>query len=325
MPRLDSAAAVVLRSASGGPELLRFLVRTVAPLLLGGRDQAMLAELCLALARDLGAAAAPCVQALCRPGTTLSLWGLPAAPPGDWHLLDGRRLRRLPAPVDGTLVLDGRVPPDAMLLPPGEAALPLRFAPLDAGLPAMRGLLADALAAPRPHRAVAALLRQSARLPSATALLREVQLMAPRRPSRAVNPVEPVGAAIELALADRGGGLFLRGWVRDPLGMVLGMELRSGIVRRELPLAALHRVARPDLSELFDKAAFGGGGPTPGFLAHLPEADHPAVAQWRLALRLGSGEALELTAPPAEFRPAAARDLVLRAIAPGALRPGLLA
>src|SRR3954453_2144704 len=120
MPRLDSAEAVVLRSASGRPELLRFLVRTVAPLLLGGRDQAMLAALCLALARDLGAAAAPGVQALCRPGTTLSLWGLSAAPPGDWHLLDGRRLRRLPAPVDGTLVLDGRVPPDAMLLPPGE-------------------------------------------------------------------------------------------------------------------------------------------------------------------------------------------------------------
>jgi GT2 family glycosyltransferase len=149
--------------------------------------------------------------------------------------------------------------------------------------------------------------------------------MAPRRPSRAVNPTEPIGAAIELALADRGGGLFLRGWVRDPLGMVLGMELRSGIVRRELPLAALQRVTRPDLSELFDKAAFGGGGPTPGFLAHLPDADHPAVAQWRLALRLGSGEAVELTAPPAEFRPAVARDLVLQAVAPGALRPGLLA
>ena len=116
--------------------------------------KANFAELCLALARDLCADAAPGVQALCRPGSTLSLWSLPAAAPGDWHLLDGRRLRRLPPPVDDTLVLDGRVPPDAMLLPPGPAALPLRFAPLDAELPAMRGLLAGALTSPRRARTV---------------------------------------------------------------------------------------------------------------------------------------------------------------------------
>ena len=106
--------------------------------------------------------------------------------------------------------------------------------------------------------------------------------------------------------------------------MVSGLELRSPFGRRVVPTEALHRVARPDLVKGFAKAAYGAGAPTPGFIAHLPEADHPAVAQWRLNLRMASGEAIELVAPPSRLEPAAARDLVLRAVGPVAMRPGLL-
>jgi GT2 family glycosyltransferase len=106
--------------------------------------------------------------------------------------------------------------------------------------------------------------------------------------------------------------------------MLTGIELRCALARRAVPTSALHRIARPDLADSFAKAAFGHGGPTPGFVAHLPDADHPAVAQWRLGLKLGSGEAIELTAPPARLAPGMARDLVLRAVSAAALRSEVL-
>jgi GT2 family glycosyltransferase len=157
------------------------------------------------------------------------------------------------------------------------------------------------------------------------ALLREAQLMEPARPQRMDDPVKPVGGALELALSDHGGGLFLCGWLRDPLALVAGLELRGpSVAPQPIPAAALHRVSRPDLAERFARAPLGGAGLAPGFLAHLPAADHPGVAQWRLGLRLVSGASLDLAAPPGLLPPEMARDLVLRSVHPDALRPGLL-
>ncbi|WP_376094451.1 glycosyltransferase [Roseomonas sp. CCTCC AB2023176] len=84
--------------------------------------------------------------------------------------------------------------------------------------------------------------------------------------------------------------------------------------------------ARPDLAERLSRAPHGSG-PLPGFLAHLPDAERRAggsVPQWHLDLRLASGEAIELTAPPGALPARRARDLVLRAVHPAALRPGIL-
>jgi GT2 family glycosyltransferase len=312
------------REAEERQALLRFLVSTCAPLL---RVPAPgLAAACHALARGLAAGAA--ARPLCRPGAAFSLWHVPAAAAGGaWHLLERGGLRRVAAPQDGLLILGGPPPAaDALLLPPGAEAQPIRLAAVPAALPPLRDHLASLLAAgtQRPSRILAALAHHAATDAACAALLREAQLLAPARPRRATDPVAPVGGAIELALADGAGGVFLCGWLRDPLRLVAGMELRSGLARRPVPAGALHRLARPDLAEAHAQTAFGADGPTPGFLAQLPGADHPAVAQWRLALRLHSGEVLELTAPPARLRPTAARDLVLRAAHPSALRPGLL-
>lgn len=310
-----------------GMALLRFLVRTAAPALRATGPDAGLAVACHALARRWPCEPGRAARPLCRPGATLSLWALPDAPAGDWHLLDRDAIRRV-APIGRQLVLDSPPPSrGALLLPPGPDAVPIGFAPVPASLPTLRDLLSrhdppDGEPRPRALAALAQHARQNAR---SAAVLREAQLLAPAAPRRVTDPVSPVGAAIELALSDGAGGLFLRGWVRDPLGLVAGLELHSGLAHRPVPPAALHRVARPDLAEEFSRAAFGGDGPHPGFLAHLPDADHPAVAQWRLALRLASGEAIEVTAPPARLAPATGRDLVLRAVHPTALSPGLLA
>jgi GT2 family glycosyltransferase len=304
--------------------LLHFLVGTGAGALKAGTAGA-LAAFCHGLAR---AALAPDAEAraLCRPGATLSLWSVPPAGRGAWHLLARDMLRRIGPDREGVLALPGPPPgPDAVLLPP-RGALPLRLAPRAAGLPGLRDVLARALSgeAAGGARILATLGAEAAAGGPFAALLREAQLTAPARARQVAGVAAPVGGALDLALADGAGGVFIAGWLRDPLGLVAGMELRSALARRPVPAAALHRLARPDLAADLAKAAFGAGGPAPGFVAHLPDADHPAVAQWRLALRLASGEAIELTAPPARLAPTMARDMVLRAIPSAAVRPALL-
>lgn len=305
--------------------LLRFLVLTCAPLL-GVATERDFAAACHALARKRAAPAnQPRARPLCRPGATLSFFAVPRARRGAWHLIERGRLRRIEAPAEGVLALAGpAAAADALLLPPGATARPIALDPVGASLPRLRDFLARACRGGTAGSALAALGRDASGTARWAGLLREAQLLAPARPHRELDPTSPVGGALELALADGGGGLFLAGWLRDPLALVSGLELVSPFGRRAVPAAALHRVARPDLAEGFARAAYGAGAPAPGFVAHLPEADHPAVAQWRLALRLASGEAIELVAPPSRLEPGAARDLVLRAVHPAALRPGLL-
>ena len=165
------------------------------------------------------------------------------------------------------------------------------------------------------------------RVPRRRRAAAEAQLLAPARPgARWRIPSRPVGGAIELALADGAGGLFLCGWLRDPLDLVG----RARAARRHSPAAPCPpgrciALARPELAEAFARTALRrrrSAGPASSPICPTPTT-RPS-AQWRLALRLGSGEALYLIAPPSRCAPAAARDLVLRAVHPAALRPGLL-
>ncbi len=323
---VPAEALLLQRDAAEQESLLRFLVATCAPLLRAGA-LAEFTSLCHGLARALLRQAGTAVaRPLCRPGAALSLWGIPGgAAPGSWHLITRGGLQRLPAPKGNLLLLDGPVPAGSVLLPPAPGG-PIGFAELGAHLPPLPAFIRRAVSgeAGAPRRALPQLALRASQDPRCAALLREAQLLSPARPKRLEDPVAPVGGALELALSDAGGGLFLCGWLRDPLNLITALELQSGLGNRPVPTALLHRVARPDLAEGFAKAAYGGGGAAPGFIAHLPRADHAAVGQWRLSLRLGSGEAVELVAPPARLQPAQARDLVLRSVHPAAMRPGLL-
>ncbi|MBX6375724.1 MAG: glycosyltransferase [Acetobacteraceae bacterium] len=312
--------------------LLRFLVGTCAPALRATTDPG-LAAVCHALARAAVArgAEAGAARALSRPDAAFSAWAVPHAPDGAWYLLTRGSVRRIEAPVAGILLLDGAPPPGALLLPPAPAR-PLPFAPQTSGggttsrLPTVATLLRTGISGTSAagRRVLTAFTARAARDPRCAALLREAQLLAPARPQRLDDPTHPLGGALELALSDREGGVFLCGWVRDPLGLLAGLELRGPLGAIPLPPEALHRVPRPDLEERFARAAFGRAGPTPGFVAHLPDADRSGVAQWRLGLRLRSGEAIELAAAPALLPPVQARDLVLRSVHPKAVTPALL-
>ncbi|MBR0681719.1 glycosyltransferase [Roseomonas eburnea] len=297
--------------------LLRFLVGTGASAMRAAPDPD-LAALCLALAVPSRAA-----TLLARPEAGLFFWHVPTAPKGAWRLISPAGIRALRPPVGDVLVTEGAPPPGAVLLPPAPLSA-LRFAA--AGTPApLRAALREALAGRGTAVSLpAALAARAAEHPRLRALLQQEALLRPARTTRIEDAAGPLGAALELALSDHGGGVFLCGWLRDPLGLVERMSLLAPGLDIAVPAERLHRVARPDLAATFARAPLGGAGDRPGFLAHLAGIDPVGMAQWRLALQLRGGGAVEVTAPPGLMPPAVARDLVLRAAHPSAVEPALL-
>ncbi len=170
-------------------------------------------------------------------------------------------------------------------------------------------------------RALAPLARPGT---AAAALLQDVQLLSPAAARAHEDPASPVGGALELALPDGDGHLFLRGWLRDPLALVAGVSLLDVAGEHEVPTAALHRLDRPDLAPRLAGAAHGGAPAQLGFVARLPDASRGNTRQPQLRLRLHSGASVLLTPPPGSLAPAAARDAVLGSVAPAQATVALL-
>jgi len=338
---LPATDLLLARAASERMELLRFLVDICAQRLRLSRN-AEFGLICLALARACVPPAGRRLRALTHQRGALALWGVngDASATIPWHLVGRHGIRRVAPPVDGIVVLEAALAADAVLIPPGKAQ-PLTVSASvpgeDAGaaaepLPGLSELLRRAArAAPEgggvlPRRALAAVaMRAGLGDRRCASLLREAQMLSAAAPRALEDPAYPVSGALELALSDQQGGVFLAGWLRDPLRIVAGLELRSPWDRSVIDPAALSRFARPDLAGRFAQAPHGGAGPNPGFLVHFPEVPAAgAVAQWRMGLRLASGETLELVAPPGILPPTAARDLVLGCVRADLLPHGAL-
>jgi hypothetical protein len=309
------------RPATAGLALLRRLL-AVAPAFRAQADPRFAAP-CHDLAAGLSEGEPP-ARALAggAAGDAVSVWRLPGCTvAGSWRLLaPGSPLRPLagPPPGQSLILLEGLPGPDTVLVPPEGAPIAL-----DAPAANLPGLLALARRGGMPRRVMLDLL---AARPAAAALLRDLQLLAPARSTLSDNPALPVGGALELALPDGEGGIFLRGWLRDPLGLVHEIRLRGPGGAVVVPQVALHRLPRPDLAERLRRVPQGDGGPCPGFVAHLPDAGLPrGLVQVTMELVLGSGQRMLLTAPPGLLTPEAARDLVLASVDPACASPALVA
>lgn len=152
------------------------------------------------------------------------------------------------------------------------------------------------------------------------ALLRELALIVPNEPRRHDNASQPLQAALELAIPDLQGGVFLRGWLHDPLRLIEGFSLVADGTEIGVATDQLCRFPRGDLGRYLARAVHRGTDRDLGFIAHH---DHPALAtctQPILRLTLRSGAAVELVAPLRTLPPAEARNLVLSSVAPQFVR-----
>ena len=215
-----------------------------------------------------------------------------AAPAGD----DKRGLQVVAPVAAGEMILALGAVPQLWTVRPARTALARRAAPGDpwcvrrraaAGLPARAG---------------------ARRTASSRRCCASCRLLSPAAPRRHQDVACPIGATLEVALPDGEGGLFLRGWLRDPLSLVAGG-------------GAAHARWRPPRSTC--ARCTGSAGPTwpsasparrsattitrLGFVAHLPDPSGGACLQPTLALRLGSGAVVEVTAPLRHVPAAAAR------------------
>jgi GT2 family glycosyltransferase len=140
---------------------------------------------------------------------------------------------------------------------------------------------------------------------STAALLRELAHFAPAEERNLLSGKSPVTAAIELLVADGAGGVFIKGWVRDPHQLVGTANLRFGD-QAALPVDPVWlRFPRPDIDKLYKgkPAAFG-------FVAHIADAGRQR-GQAVFILELGSGGALELMVRPTTGSAVELRDAVL--------------
>lgn len=146
--------------------------------------------------------------------------------------------------------------------------------------------------------------------PSAAALLRELELFQPAVRRNLTDKKMPVGAAVELLISDGKGGIFIKGWVRDPHQLTLEAHLvAAGIKSQRLDLTWL-RFPRPDIDKHYD-----GRPGTLGFVAFLPDVG-TIRGQAKVELHLGSGATLEILARPAQGTAVQLRDAVLGGVPP---------
>ena len=155
----------------------------------------------------------------------------------------------------------------------------------------------------------------------AVQLLREMELLFPAPVRKIDDPAQPVGGEVELAVPDGTGGIFVTGWMRDPLGMIAEVSLATSSGRVELTPDRMLRLRRPDITKHFARAAHRSPDAAQGFVAHLPKISGSHTLQPHLVLRLRSGAQLQLAPPARSLAPAAARDAVLGCVPPTAITP----
>ncbi len=283
------------------------------------------ARTCARLARLCAADAGPAEPVASAGPAWMVVAGVRAPRDATLYVLGADRIRHDAAPAlqDGAAV---------QLVPPvqdGDLILALCDRPLLWAVRGPKAALPDALQRSGRHAANAALRAAclQALAPAggaAAAVLREMQVMAPAAPRRHDDPANPLGAALDVALPDGEGGLFLRGWLRDPLRLVAGVELRTPMATAGIDAAALYRLRRPDLAGRYAKAAFNDADARPGFVAHVPDPSNGLCSQPGLAFRLRSGTLVEVTAPLRHLPAAAARDAVLSCVPPDEVTPAML-
>lgn len=259
--------------------------------------------------------------------TALVEGGLPAgvAPPTALHCISPNRFSRLPAaPRIGAP--DGRgqrrfylalgnaeQEPETLVLLSGSGWLAVRRLEWPADLGSLaRWWRANGKADPALREYAVAVAAQGSEAARAAAV--ELQLQAPL-PARALSggPHLP-SAEIDLALATS-AGLLAGGWVRDPLGLVAGLDLIDG--ETLVPLTE----ARHDFS-----GQVGQGDetvPVTGFAALAPA--RMDLLQPRFALRVKSGERHMLMPAPQPADLSEKRSRALKAIPPQFLTDTALA
>ena len=290
------------------------------------RQSASFAQVCMRLAldctRDVGMAT---VEAQVLPGrmllngmdvprgSTLSVIGRTNVAHSNTPVLESGRLQIVPSVQSGDLIV--ACGPDPVVWTVDAQA----HAPHVLSLPE-KGRVPGALARAACRQA----LGRGTRTGPAAQLLREMDLLFPSAARKLEDPSQPIGGEVELAIPDSDGGMFIAGWLRDPLGMIEDISLRTDSGHITISQQNIARLHRPDIAKRFAAAAHRGTDVKQGFVAYVSEMPGGHTVQPHLSLKLRSGSRIDLTPAPRSIGYAAARDTVLGYIPPGQITPSMM-
>lgn len=131
----------------------------------------------------------------------------------------------------------------------------------------------------------------------AAGLVRNLQCYLPPSHSTVCNSAQPFGLNVEAAYSIGRDGVFLCGWMHDPLAMREELLLYSDLGHAIAIDAALCHFPRPDVAELYREGSFPTQGAPQGFIAYLEfSAEHrrrhlawPEGFAYRLSAQLHGG------------------------------------
>ncbi|MEA2744828.1 MAG: hypothetical protein QOG25_3199 [Acetobacteraceae bacterium] len=319
---LDLAAGL---DAAGRWRLLEFLLNfCCAAFRL--RQSATFAQVCMRLAldctRNIGVVT---VEAQVLPGrvllhgmdvprgSSLSVIGRNTVTHSSTPVLETGRLQILPRVRPGDLIVASGPDPVAWTVHEHTNAPHVLSLPENGRIPGNLARAACRLALGRGNRTAPVLQ-----------LLREMSLLFPSPALKRDDPAQPIGGEVELAIPDSDGGIFLSGWLRDPLGLIQEICLMTDSGPIAITTECMSRLSRPDIAKRFASAAHRGTEPRQGFVAYLAEAPGCHMLQPVLSLQLSSGSRIELTPALRSMGHSAARDTVLGCVPPGQVTPPMM-
>lgn len=292
----DHASALVGGLAPLARRRLLGLLLEAGLRLLRLQDSSAFRRLLATLARELAQGEPPARPTAAGPGQRRLLCANGPAPRGVVHLVGEARIVRLVvAAKEAVYALVEAPVPGEVLCEAGGGAWVRPIALAEGDVPELLDhLLTGGEAAGAMTRLLPAVLGGRTSVPEMAAVVRSAGLLAPARPRSRARLEGAVTGAVDLAIPDPEGGLFLRGWLRDPHGLVAGFALATAAGRRGVPNEAVHMFPRRDLGERFRRAAHAPGEDAQGFVAYLPDAAS-AAPQPDLVVALRGGASLVLT------------------------------
>ena len=312
-------------------QLLRFLLgycRSAFGLSADQRFAGFVRRLALAVA-PLGEALAPFAN-IGRIGTLWRGSGALAASPSTVYLIDAERVSENPVPAlphgsKGGFALAAAqgTRSAALAILTGTDAVSCHPLPAASGVPSLIERAERRQLGAVERRYVLRFLGALAGHPEAPLLARGLALAAAEPAKPLTDKSRPIAAALELAIDCGDAGVFVRGWLRDPHGLVTNATLASPFGERPLP-PVWHRLDRPEVERKFAGGAHRARDAKHGFIARLADLRAPIpVLQHRLVLS-AAGAPIEVVSAPRAMTDAEARNAVLGAISDRELAPAIL-
>ncbi len=156
----------------------------------------------------------------------------------------------------------------------------------------------------------------------AAQLIKKLQRYVSLPPQPLVDAALPFNFYVERVIPIAAEGLFISGWMRDPLKSLLRLEAVADIGITLDITDRIFRFPRPDVAAQYEGSAYGNYEEDHGFIAYIPLSpkqreiirDMATLHGFRFRAELGDGAVLDIVPEATHSDVFSARDFVLKSL-----------